>query len=269
MTDERRRLRVMVVQDFLRSGGTERQSVLLSNGLAARGHTVSLLTFRPGGALASTVAPGVLRCALQRVDTGLDWFAPGLRRAVWALEPDVVLCMGRMANGLGAWIGKTGVRVVATLRSGKRLPWLYRRSLRAARHVVANSAVAARWAVERYGVDGARVSVVPNAIVFPPVDQGARDEGVADGMALRERWGAGPSTVVVLCVAMFRKEKNLRGLVEMMAALPEGVGDWQLWLVGAGREMAAVRRRAGELVHDLYGKADVRRTDRPAACGAE
>jgi glycosyltransferase involved in cell wall biosynthesis len=242
MTDGWRRLRVMVVQDFLRSGGTERQSVLLANGLSARGHEVSLLTFRTGGVLAPSVAPGVLRRALQGMDTGLDWFAPGLRRAVRDWAPDVVLCMGRMANGLGAWIGRTPVRVVATLRSGKDLPWLYRRSLRVACHVVANSAVVARRAVEHHGVDLARVSVVPNAVVFPPA---AFD--VAERIALRERWGAGPSTVVVLCVAMFRREKNLRGLVEMMAALPERAGDWQLWLAGEGRELAAVRRRADAL----------------------
>jgi hypothetical protein len=94
-------MRLLVLQDHLRSGGTERQSILLANAFAAAGHAATLLTFRPGGALAGTVSPAVERASLQPRDLGLDWFAPGLRRQVRARRPDLILLMGRMANCLG------------------------------------------------------------------------------------------------------------------------------------------------------------------------
>jgi glycosyltransferase involved in cell wall biosynthesis len=51
--------------------------------------------------------------------------------------------------------------------------------------------------------------------------------------ALRAAQGAGPGTLVLLCVAMFRRPKNQRELVEVVAALPPEI-DWQLWLAGDG-----------------------------------
>ena len=65
---------------------------------AAAGHPTTLLTFRPGGPLAPTVSPAVARITLQPFDTGLDWLAPGLSARAAGLQPDVILCMGRMAN---------------------------------------------------------------------------------------------------------------------------------------------------------------------------
>ena len=46
-------MKILLVQDYLRSGGTERQTILLANAFRAAGHAASLVTFRPGGALAS------------------------------------------------------------------------------------------------------------------------------------------------------------------------------------------------------------------------
>src|SRR4051812_31157476 len=91
-------MKILVLQDRLRSGGTERQSVLLANAFASAGHATALTTFRPGGVLDGTVAPDVRRRALQPFDLHLDWFAPSLRDHVADVSPDVILCMGRMAN---------------------------------------------------------------------------------------------------------------------------------------------------------------------------
>ena len=76
-------MKILLLQDHLRSGGTERQSILLARAFAAAGHAAVLLTFRPGGALAGELA-GVTHRPLTRRDLHLDWFAPGLRRAVAA-----------------------------------------------------------------------------------------------------------------------------------------------------------------------------------------
>jgi len=259
-------MKILIVQDYLRSGGTERQSVLLANAFAIAGHSSHLLTFRPAGALASTVASTVNHRALQPFDTGLDWFAPGLTRAIETASPDVILCMGRMANCQAGTLQRrfAAPAVVATMRTGKPLPHLFRRSLHLARHVVANSRDARDTLVSRHRVPAEKISVIPNSLVFPGESAMARNE------ALRLAHGASPATTIMLCVAMFRPEKNQRELIEIASALP-ATFDWQLWLAGEGparaacEELVAARGLAARvkffgLIHDpspLYSAADI------------
>jgi len=231
-------MNIVVLQDYLRSGGTERQSLLLTQAFAAAGHRTTLLTFRPGGALAAP-KPEVEHIAMQQFDTGLDWFAPGLVRTARALAPDVLLCMGRMANCYGgrlqACLPRTAV--IATMRTGKSLPWLFRRSLRRARHIVANCREARETLIAQHGLPAERISVIYNSLVFPPTASLTRNT------TLRAQHGADDTTTVLLCVAMFRPEKNQRALIEIAAGLPANL-DWQLWLAGDGSERAACERLA-------------------------
>jgi glycosyltransferase involved in cell wall biosynthesis len=237
-------MKILILQDYLRSGGTERQSVLLANACAAAGHPTTLLTFRPGGALAATVAPVVTRRALQVFDLGLDWLAPGLGGAVAEAAPDVILCMGRMANCAAGGLQKKfpGTAVIATMRTGKPLPGRFRRSLAVVPRIVANSRDARDTLVRDYGVPAAKISVIYNSLVFPA------ESSLARHTELRTRYGAGPGTLVLLCVAMFRPEKNQRELVEIAAGLDPAL-DWQLWLAGEGPARADCARLARELGH--------------------
>ena len=234
-------MKILVLQDHLRSGGTERQSVLLSRAFASSGHGSHLLTFRPGGVLASTVDGAVTCRALQPFDTGLDWFAPGLMGAVERLRPDIVLCMGRMANCYaGSLQGLMQdrwphVAVIATMRTGKPLPWLFRRSLRQVRHIVANSREAAQTLIDAHGVAMGKITVIYNSLVFRPASPGTRNP------ALREKWGASPATGILLNVAMFRPEKNQRELIEIVGDLPRDA-NLQLWLAGDGPARAECER---------------------------
>ncbi|MCX6937429.1 MAG: glycosyltransferase, partial [Verrucomicrobia bacterium] len=234
-------LRIRIVQDVLRSGGTERQTVLLAQAFRAAGHDVGVITFRPGGVLAGTLAP-VSATALQPFDLGLNWFAPGLVRTLRRECPDVVLLMGRMANSYGARLvaALPGTVVVGTMRTGKALPRGFRRSLSKVAHVVANSAESARVLMERYGMGPERVSVIHNALVFPPGGQvgtvGAGAGRTAEGEALRRAGGVGGGSVVLLCVGMFRVEKNQRALIEAAARVSATGVDWRLWFVGEGPE---------------------------------
>lgn len=232
-------MKILVVQDRLRSGGTERQSILLANAFAAAGHATTLLTFRPGGALAATVTPSVTRLVLQPLDTGLDWLAPKLYQGIAATAPDIILCMGRMANCYagGSQERFPSAAVIATMRTGKKLPRLFRRSLGIVRAIVANSHDASANLIAHYGVAPERISVIHNSLVFPPTPAiGVREQE-------RERQGATDKTLVLLCVAMFRPEKNQRELLEIVAQLPAGLG-WQLWLVGDGPARAACEKLA-------------------------
>jgi len=247
-------MNIVVLQDYLRSGGTERQSLLLTQAFAAAGHRTTLLTFRPGGALATSAA-GVERRALQPFDTGLDWFAPGLVRTIRSLAPDILLCMGRMANCYGARLQAHFPRtaVIATMRTGKALPWLFRRSLRRVRHIVANCREAKETLTAHHGLPAERISVIYNSLVFPATAprNGSASASAAERetvslparVALRAQHGAGDATTVLLCVAMFRPEKNQRTLIEIAAGLPADL-DWQLWLAGDGPERAACERLA-------------------------
>ena len=245
-------LRIRIVQDVLRSGGTERQTVLLAQAFRAAGHEVGVVTFRPGGVLAPTLAP-VSATVLQPFDLGLNWFAPGLVRTLRRERPDVVLLMGRMANSHGARLvaALPETVVVGTMRTGKALPSGFRRSLAKVAHVVANSAESARVLAARYGLAAERVSVIHNALVFKPLSEATAAEAgagrSAEAEGLRQAQGVGAGAAVMLCVGMFRAEKNQRVLIEAAARLSAGGLDWRLWFVGEGPERAACTALAKRL----------------------
>ncbi len=232
-------MKIRLLQDYLRSGGTERQSILLGKLFQRAGHDTELITFRPGGVLQPTVAP-VKRRALQPFDTGIDGWAPRLTTIALRESPDVVLCMGRMAN---CWAGslaeraarsKLSTSVIATMRTGRALPWLFRRSLQKVKQVVANSEAARATLQNNYDVPAEKISVIRNAIVFFPEDQGvAGTRSETARIALRKEWGADPKTLVLLWVGMFRAEKNQRAMIEIAAKLPRSL-PWQLWFAGDG-----------------------------------
>jgi len=236
-------MKIIVVQDHLRSGGTERQSILLAREFGKRGHATELVTFRPGGALARP--EGVACRALQPFDTGIDWLAPFLGARVLGRRPDIVLCMGKTANCYAGRLQSAARRrrgttkVVATLRAGDRLPGIYYSSVRRAARVVANSREAGDELVAVHGLDRGHVSVIHNSLVFPESALG-RDDNV------RAQLDAGRGTTVLLCVAMFRPSKNQKALLEIASGLPKDQ-DWQLWFVGDGPERAPCARLASQL----------------------
>jgi glycosyltransferase involved in cell wall biosynthesis len=236
-------MKIIVLQDYLRSGGTERHSILLAREFSALGHDTRLVTFRPGGALSGTASAGL--SSLQPFDTGIDWFGPGLLRRVLGGGPDIVLCMGKTANCYAGRIQRKaaarglGTRVVATKRAGGKIQGLYYSSIKNAAHVVANSIDAAQDLVQEHGVDKAMVSVIHNSLVFPGTSWAIDQD-------LRTKLGAGPATNVLLSVGMFRPEKNQRALLEIAAGLPPD-WDWRLWFAGEGPERAACERLAAQL----------------------
>ncbi len=227
-------MKILVVQDYLRSGGTERQSVLLAQAFADAGHETHLVTFRPGGALrpAGTRDNLTLHC-LQRRDTKLDWWAPGLRRYARQITPAVILLMGRMANSYGRALQQAlpDTAVVSTLRTGKKLPLPFRRSLQATRHTIANSRAAQQHLVDEHSLTLDRTSVIPNGLVFGPTEDAAAS--AKDREDTRQKLGANVNDVVMIDVAMFRPEKNHRALIDMASQLDPKL-PWKLWLIGDG-----------------------------------
>jgi glycosyltransferase involved in cell wall biosynthesis len=166
--------------------------------------------------------------------------------------------MGRMANcragGLRKFLQRAGSRamVVMTMRTGKPLPWLFRRSLHQVEHVVANSMDARDVLLRTYGVAAEKIAVIRNALVFMPEEGVSEVDRMAKRAQIRTAHGVSIETMVMLWVGMFRPEKNQKAMIEIAAKLKaEGDGrkpdergrsvaqDWQLWFAGEGPEKTA------------------------------
>ena len=85
--------------------------------------------------------------------------------------------------------------------------------------------------------------MIPNSLVFPPEADAAQT--AARRAEWRARLGTPPEARVLVCVAMFRPEKNQQELIEIVRELPDAP-PWELWLAGEGPELADCRRRAKE-----------------------
>lgn len=240
-------MKLSILQDFLRVGGTEHQALSLTEHFRRLGHDAELITFRPGGTLQSRVKARKLAVrALQPLDTGINGWAPGWKRALRESRPDAVILMGRCANALGYKIQRAfpEMRVVATLRTGRPLPTAYRRTLGTADRVVANS----RWARERALEAGAppeRLAVVPNALIRRP-----RPGQPAEWRSLkRAALGMDADVFVMAYTAAFLPGKNHVGLLEALGGLePGAAADWRLLLLGRGplrKAMVKVTRHLG------------------------
>ena len=71
-------MKIIVLQDHLRSGGTERHAILLTRELAGLGHEARLVAFRPGGRLYALAAFMGGWVTLGLGWAGLSHFASGI-----------------------------------------------------------------------------------------------------------------------------------------------------------------------------------------------
>lgn len=239
-------MRILVFQDYLRCGGTERQSLFLAEYFKSQGHEVRLLTIRPGGVLAREARLRGVDCeSLQVFDTKIDWLALGLRRGVRQFGPNVILCMGRVANAFGGYLQRHSpeVAVVGTARTGKVLPASNLRSFKQVRGVIVNT----HWwerELAALGIPSERIQVIHNSCVLP---KGANS---GDPGALRASFGVCSNTCVYLNVASLRKGKRHSMLIRAVASLCRETS-WALWIVGAGPELKACKQLAAS-----FGVAD-------------
>jgi len=238
-------MKIVIVQDHLRSGGTERQSVYLARAFFSLGHETTLITFRPGGILehleeSNRFEPNLIH--LQPFDTGLDWLALGLTSTALKLSPDIILCHGRMANCYAGLLQEALPKcvVIGTLRTGKKLPYFFRKSLLKVKAIIANSQDTKDRLVHSLNITREKITVIYNSLIFKPADENKSN------LELREKLGANLDTVLFLCVAMFRAEKRQADLIKIVSRLPENL-DWKLVFVGDGKERSACERLVEQL----------------------
>ncbi|MFP4351683.1 MAG: glycosyltransferase family 4 protein [Puniceicoccaceae bacterium] len=233
-------MRIVAIQDYLRVGGTEAQFLDLTARWASGGHEVRRLVFRRGGGLAEAARSGGPRPVfLQPFASPWNWWAPGLAGAVRDARPDRIICFGRNAHRAfaGSFPRESHPGVVATLRTGRALPAGYRRLLRGAGAVVANSAFAAERA-RALGVAGGRIHTIANGCLLA-------DRPVPSRAEARAGFGVGESELVLVCLGSFVPGKAQERLIDEWNALaPESRGRARLWFVGDGPRRRAAQRRA-------------------------
>jgi glycosyltransferase involved in cell wall biosynthesis len=239
-------MKILIIQDHLRVGGTERQSLFLARTFREKGHESTVLTFRPGGHLCDERHLGGVHLeVLQPFDSKVSFWAPGLMERIETLSPDVILCMGRTANSYAGFIQKTypTIPVVGTLRTGKLVFPLHHWSMGKVRAVIVNSNWWKRRLLERQFPES-RIHVAHNSLLLDKseLEHDARRE------AQRLRYGIQDDTCVFLNVSTFRPGKRHMDLLKIFARLRKDQPDlqWRLWLVGDGKEYRRCKHWAAE-----------------------
>ena len=135
-------MKIVVIQDYLRMGGTEMQAVSMVAGFQSKGWDAHLLTLRPGGPLLERAERlGLKVKCLQPFDFKLNWAHPGLQKEIHRIGPDCILLMGRNGNSIGAKIINSfpQMKVFGTFRTGRKLPKAYTETLQNCHHIFTNS----------------------------------------------------------------------------------------------------------------------------------
>ncbi|MCC5839486.1 MAG: glycosyltransferase [Opitutales bacterium] len=243
--------RILLFQDRLRIGGTERQTLFLARWLQNAGHTVGVLVTEPGGELWDQLCEaGHQVLSLQQRSYGLPLLAPGLFRTVRAWQPDTILAMGRTANCYAGILQRAfpGVCVVGSVRTGKQLFPLHRWSLRHVRRIIVNS----YWWKARLLSEGfppEQVEVVRNALALEGIRANGEAPETGDGRHLRREFGVDPNACVFLSVAGFRRGKRQIDLLHLFSEARRScvAPPMVLWLVGEGPMRARCERVARRL----------------------
>ncbi len=228
-------MRIALIQDHLRNGGTENQTLHIAQGLAERGIDSHVVVFRQGGVLDDKARQSDF--ALHFLEQGIlvaDWFAPGLDALLRSLKIDVAIAMGRMANCQAGLLCRHDLpyKVVATFRTGKAIPWLQRLALRKSDHLVANSHEALDRVDRLYEIKRENSSVIYNGCIRKP------DNSSQNPLA--------PKPVQLVSASMFRPEKKQIRLLRICAQLPAQL-DWRLTLAGDGPQREPCIQEANRL----------------------
>ncbi len=226
---------VFLLQD-LKVGGTQRQVLELARRLDPAYFRSEIWLLAAGDDLAPLARDWGLP---------LTWLARQQRvgpRALWNLwrrlrrgDLDLLFPFTVVPNIWGRVLGRLARLpvIVGNCRGGaaprrQHERWLWP----LARHIVCNSAALKRELVRGYGVDAARLSVIPNGVdtdYFQPAPDQA---------------GAWPA--VVLSLARMVPDKDHETLIRAFAAVAKDFPEAQLWLVGEGPLLGKVRRLAEE-----------------------
>jgi len=231
-------MKLALIQDRLRGGGTEAQTLFFAKNMGTYGIEVKVFIFRPGGAFFSQLqVSGIPFKVLQAKDLRLDFLAPGLISSLRKYQPDQILCMGNVANAYAGWIKKRlGVLTIGSIRSGRRLSLFQRLSLGVLDGLIVNS----EWARNRVPSFKRKIAVIPNALHR----NWNREAAVQSGQSLRKKYQISKDTCIFLNVSGFRPQKRQFKAIHLIAQLPDFLQQQiQVWFVGAGKCLQACKQK--------------------------
>jgi glycosyltransferase involved in cell wall biosynthesis len=242
-------MRIVHTESSLGWGGQELRILSESQGLARRGHDITLLCPLEARIYAEAPAWGLRTVALPIASKRIDGLL-ALRRRLRANACDVLSTHSSTDSWLAA-LATLGMRLplVRTRHISAPVPrnlftrWLYRRATR----IVTTGEALKRELVERTGVPAERIESVPTGAepqVYRPGDK----------QAARRRLGLPADAMLIGIVATLRSWKGHRFLVE---ALPEGA---LLVIVGDGPQREALdaqTRGLGDRVRFAGNQRDV------------
>jgi len=231
--------RFAIVHGDMGVGGAEKQSLILGALLRDRGADVKVFAFEGPGPLSDLCRQAGL--PFEVLD--IDWRTKGRRlpmlaRLAWGLRrwrPTVLLPYCDLPNiYCGAIWRLTGARLCVWNQRGVdiflRNSRLGQIVLRHGRCILSNSAYRADYLARTYGIDAARIRVVPNAVDAPDV---ALDRG-----AFRRAHGLSDDHFVCVMVANFVERKGHALLLQAWGELPPSPGGKRPVLVLVGRKEA-------------------------------
>lgn len=249
---------ILFLTRSLNIGGAERQLVATAIGLARRGHRVTVVTFYPGGALASSLHGE----EIELVDLGKKgtWDLPRsflrLVRCIRSRRPDVVYSFLGSANLLSGFAAPftRGIGKVWSIRASNvdlnEYAWHTRLGFkiecllsRTADLIISNSESGVEYAASR-GFPRKRMVVVPNGIDttrFRP-DRDLRRQ-------TRAKWGIGDAVTLVGTLARIDPMKDHRSFVVAAGIVARKKPDVRFAIVGGGDD--ALRAELQSLAADL------------------
>ncbi len=227
-------------------GGPERDTILLSNALAAKGVRVSILALREEGPLRSLVDPAIHIVLVP--ERRMRFAISGLRRAIRILAPAVVVSSGIPSLNLATLVAVRTLprreRPKVVLREGavpsmarhdpsraNRIAYRILRHLyRHADRIITLTDGARRDLAQNFSVPDSIISVMGTNAVLPPpiVDWIAQWDGDYD----RE-------SDLIVCVGRLSAEKDQHTLLRAMALLPPN-HRWRLAIIGDGPDRAVL-----------------------------
>ena len=248
-------LKLVFVNSQLISGGCERHSISVMNGLTARGHQCHAVYIKPGGDMVGDIhLHGGGTVVGLEAERYLDWRAlKDFAAQIARIEPDAIVAANPYALMYSAFalrLARSRARLVATyhttVQSGVKESIMmlgYRPLFWAAACTVFVSSAQARYSMRR-GVLSRRNEVIHNGVDTAWY----RDPGdAAERAAMRKRFGYAPDDYVIGLTAVLRPEKNPVQLVEAIARLRATGCPARALMIGDGDMRATVEARAREL----------------------
>lgn len=236
----------MKILFFIRSlaiGGSQRQLVILADGLRGRGHDVAVAVFYTGGELEVAQKSDSLRVIALGKAGRWHVISPAmrLRRLLRSEKFDIVYAFQPTQTVLAALVlsGDLPTRLIFGIRAAGTDTgyydavsalsiWLEAKLARRAAFIVANSYAGRDDAIQR-GMPSDRIAVVPNGI-----DTLSLVPDAEAGRAQRRAWGIADNTFVIGCVARFDPMKDHTTLLHAAALFLRDHADTRIVCVGYG-----------------------------------